>query len=89
MQAYIAPAASRRMTKVGVLGAVILIGGFCLLNPLISWSAEPVPVSIMVPATADPVLKFAAQDLGNYLKELTGEPVARQNPDAQHHIYLG
>jgi hypothetical protein len=89
MQVYIAPAASRRMTKVGVLGAVILIGGFCLLNPLISWSAEPVHVSIMVPATADPILKFAAQDLGNYLKELTGEPVARQNPDAQHHIYLG
>jgi hypothetical protein len=43
----------------------------------------------MVPTSHDLVLSFAAQDLRDYLKQLTGEPVTIGNATAQHHIYLG
>jgi Domain of unknown function (DUF4838)/Glycosyl hydrolase family 67 N-terminus len=46
-------------------------------------------ISIMVPQAGDAVLKFAAQDLARYLKQVTGEPIATGDAAAPHHIYLG
>lgn len=68
---------------------IILMGLACFITPLSGSAAAQVPVSIMIPASQDLVLKFAAQELGDYLRQLTSEPVTIGNLAAQHHIYLG
>jgi hypothetical protein len=52
-------------------------------------AAELRSVSIMVKSGHDLVLQFAARDLEDYLREITGEPVTQGIAAAAHHIYLG
>ncbi len=89
MQPQMPPAIRRCPIQIGILRGLILIGLVCFLMPLKAPASEPASVSIMVPTSHDLVLSFAAQDLRNYLKQLTGEPVTIGNATAQHHIYLG
>jgi hypothetical protein len=78
---YPAQAASR---------AVILLTGLLLsVIPGGIQGAEQESVAIMLPKSPDVVLKFAAEDLGRYLKQITGKTIETGNPGAIHHIYLG
>jgi hypothetical protein len=80
---------ARHLRKGRFLPGVILAGSVFCLNPTWSLAAGPVSVSLMVSKPEDVVQKFAAQDLGQYLQTITGEPVALGNAQATHHIYLG
>lgn len=72
-----------------ILRGVVFIGLVCFLTPLKALVAEQASVSIIIPKTADIIVKFAAQDLARYLKQVTGESINADTADAQHHIYLG
>jgi hypothetical protein len=43
----------------------------------------------MVQKNADVVLRFAARDLKQYLRQITGEPIAQGVAGVAHHLYLG
>ena len=89
MPLHVATLTSHDSTLMKILRGIILIGFVCFPSSLKALAAEQAPVSVMNPTTQDLVLKFAAQELSEYLRQLTGEPVAIGNPDARHHIYLG
>jgi hypothetical protein len=54
-------------------------------------SAEPQQpaVSIMAPASRDPVVNFATRELARYLRRVTGEAIPVNAPSASHHIDVG
>ena len=67
---------------------VLIILGFCL-TPWSAGAAELPLVSIMVQKNEDVVQKFAARDLEQYLRQITGQPIAEGMAGAAHHLYLG
>jgi len=71
------------------LRGLILIGLVCFLTPPKALTADEASVSIIIPKAAESVLKFAAQDLERYLKQVTGDSVVVGDAEARHHIYLG
>ena len=65
----------RCSTKGASLLRIILTGLVAALIPTGIQGADQESVSIMLPKTDDVVLNFAAQDLGRYLKQMTGEQI--------------
>lgn len=89
MQPHIKRAVRHSLTQMGTLQGLLIIGLVSFLVPLKVLAAEQASISIIVPTTHDRVVDFAAHDLRDYLKQLTGEPIAIGSLATQHHIYLG
>jgi hypothetical protein len=80
---------ARFLVRERLLREIILIVVGSCLTLWSAWAAEIPSVSIMLQKNQDIILRFAAQDLEQYLRQITGEPIAQGTAGAAHHFYLG